>query len=140
MSFWNAITGVASVDKTLDIADKTLTGVGNGLDKLFYTDEEKADTLNKRMEIAEKISQTHIKLMEVTHSETTTRSITRRFTAISIMLLTFLSLVTICVAWKFDKEWAVFMLQVIQYFQIGWAFIAVVVFFFGNHMLTGAKK
>jgi len=140
VGFWSLLTGADTANKTLDIADKTTTGIINGLDKMFYTKEEKAQTLTKRLEIAEKMSQTHIKLMEATHNETTARSITRRITAIFIMFLTLLSIITICITYKLDPDFAKFQLEVVKYFQIGWAFIGVVIFFFGNHMINGLKK
>lgn len=140
MGFFSWIQGKNSLDKTLDIADKTSSGIMSGIDKMFYTEEEKADSLQKRLELSDQISKTHIELMKVTHNETTARSVTRRIIAVSIMFLTFVSMILTCVVWKIDKEWGEFILNVTKYFQIGWAFITVVVFFFGNHMLTRFKK
>jgi len=147
MGLWStvigAITGKNAIDKTLDIAEKTTGGILSGLDKLHYGKQEKAEDFVKRLEIAQKAADTHIELMKVTHSETTTKSITRRFMAIGIMTATFVSMVLICLIWKFDPAWAEFCLNVIKYIQLGWAFIAVVLFFFGGHALNmykGAKK
>ena len=140
MGLWNWLTGAKQVDKTLDIADKTTTGIVSGIDKMFYTEEEKAEMLQKRLEIAEQASKTHIELMKVTHDETTARSVTRRIIAILIMAITVISMVLLCAIWKYDKAWGEFILRVIEYYQLGWAFIAVVVFFFGNHMIRGFKK
>lgn len=130
---WSLITGAKSIDKTLDIVDKSATSIFSGIDKAFYTDEEKSQTAVKWAEL-------QMKLVEQTASETTTRSITRRVVAICIMALTFLSIIAVCVIWRLNPEWAKFILEVVQYFNIGYAFIGVVIFFFGNHMLTGIKK
>jgi len=140
MGFFSWITGAKSVDKTLDIIDKSSDGIMKGLDKVWYTKEEKAENFVKRLEIAEQMSKTHIELMKATADENTTRSITRRVTAIVILILTVLSVVTLWIVGKFDPEWAEWMLEVVEYFQLGWAFIAVVVYFFGNHMITRFKK
>lgn len=134
MGFWNLITGAKAIGKTMDIADKTTTGVIAGFDKAFYTQEEKAETVTKRMEIIGKLSETHIELMKATASETTTRSITRRIVAIFVMIMTFLCMVTIAVTWLFNQGWALFMLELVKYFQIGIAFISVVFFFFGTYL------
>lgn len=140
MSFWGMITGAGAVDKTVDIADKTATGVMSGIDKVFYTPEEKAEAFQKRLEIADRMSQTHIELMKVTHSETTTRSITRRIAAIFIMCITAVAMVIIGALFKYDKEHAEFLLEMIKYFQVGWCFVGVFVFFFGNYVIQGFKK
>jgi len=134
MGLWSIITGKSSVDKTLDIADKATTGIISGFDKAFYTDEEKAETLTKRMEIVGQLSESHIKLMQATASETTARSITRRVVAIFVMALTFLCMFAIAAVWRFDKEWALFMLELVKYFQVGIAFISVIFFFFGTYL------
>lgn len=140
MGFFSWITGKKSVDKTLDIAEKTTSGIMSGIDKMFYTEEEKAEMFQKRLELSEQASKVHIELMKTTHDETTTRSVTRRVIAISIMFITFLSIISLCVVWKVDNQWGEFILKVVEYYQLGWAFIAVVVFFFGNHMITRFKK
>ncbi len=140
MSIWSVITGANAIETTTKIAEKTTDSIISGLDKVFYTDEERAQTLTKRIELADKIANTHIELMKATASETTTRSITRRIVAVCVMALTFVCMVSICVVWLFDREWAVFMLEVTKYFQVGIAFISVIIFFFGNHILQGFKK
>ena len=140
MRFFSWLTGAKAVDKTLNIADKTTSGIISGLDKMFYTKQEKAEVLIKKLEIAERVSKTHIELMKVTHDETTTRSVTRRIIAISIMAFTIFSIIAVCIIRKFDPEWAEFILKVVEYFQFDRAFIAVVIFFFGNHIITRIKK
>lgn len=134
MNFWATITGANAIDKTMDIAEKTTDGVISGIDKLIYSKEERAETLTKRLELADKIATTHIELMKATAGETTTRSINRRIVASYIMFINFLFAVSICVTWKFDQEWAIFMLKVCQLLWIGEAFMAVVIFYFGNYL------
>ncbi|MCP3924496.1 MAG: hypothetical protein GY714_18135 [Desulfobacterales bacterium] len=140
MGFWSVITGAKAIDTTTKIAEKTTDGIISGLDKIFYTKEEQAETLTRRLEIADKIATTHIKLMEATASETTTRSITRRIVAIFVMILTFISMFSMGLVWKLDKEWALFMLELVKHFQIGVAFISVIFFFFGNYLIGKFTK
>lgn len=140
MGFFSFITGAKALDTTTRIAEKTTDGIISGLDKIFYTKEEQAETLTKRLEIADKIANTHIKLMEVTASETTVRSITRRIVAIFVMVMTFVCMVSIALIWKLDQEWALFMVELVEYFQIGIAFISVVFFFFGSYIASKFSK
>ena len=95
MGLWGWFTGAKQVDKTLDIADKTTGGIISGIDAMFYTEEEKAQMLQKRLELSEQVSKTHIELMKVTHDETTVRSITRRIIAVCIMIATFVSMMKV---------------------------------------------
>ena len=134
MGFWETITGANAINQTMDIAEKTTDGVISGIDKIFYSPEEKAETLTKRLEIADKIATTHIKLMQITADETTTRSINRRIVASYIMIINFIFAISICLSWKFDPEWANFMLKVCKMLWIGEAFTAVVIFYFGNYL------
>ena len=67
-----------SSDKALSIVDKGTTGVIAGIDKLFFTDEEKS-------EASLKVTEAHLKLVEATAGENSKRSITRRILAVMIM-------------------------------------------------------
>ena len=143
MGIWSWITGKNAIDKTLDIADKTTDGIISGFDKIFFTDEEKSDVIIKKLELAEQASKLHIELMKATADENSIRSVTRRMAAIVIMSITVLSIIFIGVIWKFDQEWSLFLLELVKYFQVGWAFVGVCAFFFGTHYKraeTGVKK
>ena len=140
MGFFSWLTGAKSVDKTLDIIDKSSDGIMKGLDKVWYTKEEKAENFVKRLEIAEQMSKTHIELMKATADENTTRSVTRRVVAITIIFATILFMIGLFFTWKLDPKWAEIGLRIIEVFDFSWAFIAVVVYFFGNHMITRFKK
>jgi hypothetical protein len=140
MGFFSWLTGAKSVDKTLEIIDKSSDGIMKGVDKIWYTEEEKAENLVERLKIAEQMSKTHIELMKATADENTTRSVTRRVTAIVILTITALSIFFISFIWKYDPKWSEWILQVSQIFYVPWAFIAVVIYFFGNHMITRFKK
>lgn len=134
------LSGAKNAEKTLDIIDKTASAVSSGVDKIFYTDEEKAETINFRLELAQKMTDSHIKLMEVTQSENSIRSVSRRICAVFVMVLTLLMIIAIGVTYKFDKEWAVFLLKIAREFNIGWAFLAVIGFFFGSYLASKFTK
>ena len=100
MGLFGFISGITASEKALGIADKATTGLISGVDKLFYTDEEKADSAIQRAQIAKELSATHLKLMEATASENTARSITRRALAIMIMGVFLLLLIASASLWK----------------------------------------
>ena len=43
MGFLSWVSGAKQADKALEIADKATSGIVNGIDKLFFTEEEKSD-------------------------------------------------------------------------------------------------
>jgi hypothetical protein len=63
-----------------DAAEKVVDGISNGLDKMVFTDEEKADYTVKGAEL-------HLKLLEITNKESTASSIARRMICIPIVWL-----------------------------------------------------
>lgn len=92
--------------EALDIVSKGTDGLINGIDKLVFTAEEKADFVQKRSETALKMSEMHIKLMETIGSENTARSITRRKLAV-MTIETFLFLLILSAGlWKVDAGWS----------------------------------
>lgn len=137
MGFWSTITGAGSIDKTMDIAGKMTDGMISGLDKMAFTEEEKEETLSKRIEMFIKIGEANLEFVKATASETTTRSVTRRIVAIFIMSITAITYFSIAVIYKFDPGWAEFLLKLASAFYIGVAFLSVVIFFFGNHVING---
>lgn len=131
------LSGKNTADKTLDLANKAADGLTNGLDKIWYTEEEKAETALKRLDVGVKFADLHLKLVEATANESTTRSITRRIVAIFIMIMTCIMMLAVAVAYKFDADYAKFLLLLSDKFWLGASFFSVVVFFFGNHVIGG---
>lgn len=131
------LSGAGTADKTLDLANKAADGIINGFDKIAYTEEEKAENAMKRIEIGVKFADLHLKLVEATANESTTRSITRRIVAIFIMIMACLMIAAIAISYKYDKEYAEFLILLSDKFWLGASFFSVVVFFFGNHVIGG---
>lgn len=132
------LSGKNTADKTLDLANKAADGLTNGLDKIWYTEEEKAETALKRLDVGVKFADLHLKLVEATANESTTRSITRRIVAIFIMIMTCVMMLSIAVSYYFSVDYAKFLLLLSDKFWMGASFFSVVVFFFGNHFVSGA--
>jgi hypothetical protein len=108
-------------------AEKVLDGAISGIDKLVYTDEEKADARKEFME--------HwLKLQATLGEETTVRGVTRRLLAL-LVVGTYVGLsVGSVLVWKFDKAYADFIWEVANAGQYGYMTLAVVVFYFGPYV------
>lgn len=117
-------------------ADKIIDNGMKALDAVFYTDQEKA-------EYQAKIFDAWIKAQEAINSETTPRSINRRYVAWSIVLMisTFATSTMIMAMYGFDEK-ARLLIEVAEAYDLGFAFISVIMFYFGTHALSllGGKK
>lgn len=88
-----------AVDTAADIAGKAAGGIISGIDKVFFTDEEKAEARQKWFS-------SWIEIQKVLASEGTPTAVSRRILAFMIMG-TFLGLIVFgVVIWKFSPEWA----------------------------------
>ncbi|PXX96913.1 hypothetical protein DF185_19935 [Marinifilum breve] len=110
--------------KKKDLAEKVTDLVGSGVDKLFYTREEQADDLKASHD-------QYLEFITKTLGESTVRSITRRKIACKIVDVELLLVLAAAVAYKFDPEYAKFLLELAKF--LGTAFLAVVIFFFGTY-------
>lgn len=105
---------------------KVVDGVYNGVDKLFYTDEEKSDARQKAWDSV-------LSFITMAYADqNSTRSVTRRWLAWaivgSILLSFFVSLVLILL----DKpEKAKAIIELANAYNLGEAFLGVIVFYFG---------
>uniref|UniRef100_A0A6H1ZIS7 Holin n=2 Tax=viral metagenome TaxID=1070528 RepID=A0A6H1ZIS7_9ZZZZ len=118
------------VDTGMDLAKQA----ANGIDALFFTDEEKSNASLKAVEL-------WIETQKVLRDESSARSITRRYLAVMIMGVNLFEGLAACGIYKFDLEWSKFILEMMQSqaFMVG----AVVVFYFGYYgfkQIVGAKK
>lgn len=109
---------------------EVVSSVGKYIDQRNYTEEERAEDNKGQI-------QNLNKFIEQTVHENSGRSITRRELALLIMRMAVLLTVFSVAVWKFDKEWAEFILA---WFQVWWPIIAGVgLFFFGTHLARGMK-
>lgn len=112
--------------------DKVTDAVINGVDAVFYTEEEKAEDSKKRAEL-------WYKFMEMARDESSIKSVTRRIIAILVMSHWLLFLDVALVSHllgnsqeaKFSFELANAML---------WIVGGVGAFYFGTHLIKQAKK
>ncbi len=103
--------------------------------KVFDLVDKRKHTAQEQAEIAFKRADGAAEFMKATLSESTERSITRRWIAIFYIIFFCIFILCIGVAWKFDPEWAEFLLKLLLSVKLEWAFITIIVFFFGGYVL-----
>lgn len=117
-------------------ADEVIKNGMKAIDAVFFTDEEKAVHQAK-------VFDAWIRAQEAINSETTPRSINRRYVAWSIVLMisTFATSTMIMAMYGFDDK-ARTLIEVAEAYNLGFAFVSVIMFYFGTHALSllGGKK
>ena len=133
MGIWAWLTGAQQVDKAMDIAKESTSGIIAGIDAAWFTPEEKSRA-------ALEITQAAIRMVEATQSESV-RSITRRVLAWMIMT-TFLFLVLFgALVYKIDVRWSGYCLRAAK--QMLFLVTPVSIFYFGWYgikQLRGKKN
>ena len=115
----------------LELAKQGTEGLISGIDKLVYTDQEKAEFSKERAQIALQMSAMHIKLMETIGDENTARSIARRRLAFMITLVFLFLILFSAMVWKFDKSWSDAVFDRVK--SMDTLMVSVVVFYFGYY-------
>lgn len=122
--------GSANAEKIVNTA---ADGIYNGLDKLVYTDEEKTDAYQKGVD-------TFLAFVKVAYDDNSFRSVTRRWLAWAIVGFNLLLAGTasaFAIMGKIDIVNSI--LAIATSLQLGWAFVAVVVFYFGVQFFRVGK-
>lgn len=111
-------------------AGKVLDGAIAGVDKLVYTEEEKADARTALL-------QHWIKLQETLGEETTVRGVTRRILAVLFCGAYVFLTVLAAAVWPWSEHWRNYanFLWEIANGQYGWITMTVVVFYFGPYVV-----
>lgn len=124
---------------------KTLLGVGGnagklldagiaGFDKLILTEEEKLDA-------SREMAKLWLDTQKVLQNETSPRSMNRRYVAWSIISLVWLCVVvSIVLACMGENEKVAAIQSIAEAYLIGEGFIAIIVFYFGTHVIGAMKK
>jgi hypothetical protein len=96
-----------AADATVDIAQKMTGGLVSGIDKMFYTQEEKAIASKAAFDSYLPV---YLELQKTLASESSLSSITRRILAFMIMG-PFVGMITAAgFIYKYDPEWAKFIM------------------------------
>lgn len=116
--------GLFSNKKTVD---KVINSAISGVDKLFFTKQEKSEFLNK-------VGETQIDFIKSTINESTARSLTRRYISILIISCFVLLIIFCAVIYGFDKDWASHILTQIKEFST--LALMVAGFYFGPYAIS----
>lgn len=106
------------------------TGIRGMIDDSKLTDEEK---VRYNAQMNENIMQ----FAKDTMAENTDRSIARRQIAVFLVYFYSVLVVALMVLWKFDVEWFKAAKEMLVTFWFPEAFLAVITFFFGAHIVRG---
>ena len=106
--------------------NKIVDGAITGVDKLFYTKEEKADFLKK-------VAENQLQHLQMTINESSARSYTRRYIAVTIMGAFVALLIFGAVIYGFNPEWAEYVLD--QAKSLSGLALMVAGFYFGSYAL-----
>ena len=121
------LTSLFGSSKNVEMIVETgAKGLYNGIDKAFYTEEEKADDRSKRTEV-------FLKYFTMTTDQNSMRSITRRWLAFLVVGPTMLSFMLAIFGYLFTFEFADKMFNMFTT-MIPYA-AGVLVFYFGPHFL-----
>ena len=122
-----ALKAIFTAPQTVgDVVEK----VGKAADTLNFSQQERA---NLNAETVESLAE----FVKATASESTDRSITRRYLAIMIIAVYLLVSLFIIVYYPFNHENAQQLVKMVIELDLGIAFISVIAFFFGAHMIRG---
>lgn len=126
---WKAIKslfgGGDSSSKVADFAMDSVKGIGNWIDEKDFTAEEKSKA---NLETA----QNYLEFIKLTINENSLRSVTRRWLAWGITgFILFWASVCMVLAMLGKEEKVTAMIEVVNAFSLGWAFVAVCTLYFG---------
>lgn len=108
-------------------ADKVLDGAVSGIDKLFYTEEERSDAKAKLLD--------HwLNLQATLGEETSVRGVTRRILAVAFSGVYILLTLVAAAVWPMQSAYADFLWEIANG-QYGWIVLTVVVFYFGPYVI-----
>ncbi len=132
MAWYSFLTSSTKTVETATEAGKSIVdGLISGIDKIAYTDEEKAEARQKG-------SETILKFWEVIAKENSEQSKARRILAKMTFQVFFFFLLAAAVVYKFDPEYAKFLLILAG--KIMFLVSAIGVIYFGPHQLQKIVK
>lgn len=130
MGIWTTIKGIFAAPKVLDAGLDTLSDIRSGIDKIWYTEEERVDDI----QLAKKEGWEYwLKTQAATASENSARAITRRMLAkyycIGFLILIFWA----GAAYPISKEYSAYLLSLVK--LLIWPTGAVITFYFGPYQV-----
>lgn len=131
-------------DKAVNTGLDLVKRGADGIDAIFYTDEEKAATAIDRTKLKLKAGEQVIEFVKMTNNENSTRSVTRRLIAWAViglnifLTLYYVFISTLAVIWTSRNEQLVWLadriIEALKYW--GTATATIVVFYFGYYAVS----
>jgi hypothetical protein len=132
MGFFSGIKTLFGGSESISrIAEKGADGIYNGIDKLFYTDEEKAEARAKAGSL-------YLDFIKVAYDENSTRSVTRRWLAFIIVGPMMGCFIGGAIANFFSPEAGKYLLSMFSEL-VPWGG-GILMFYFGSHLATSIRK
>lgn len=132
MGFFTGLKNLFGSATTIDkVAITAADGIYNGIDKLVYTPEEKAEALAAGRE-------TFLKFIDKAYDQNTIRSITRRWLAFLIVGPSMVIFLSSAICYPFSPLLAKHLFELFQVIA-PWAG-GVLIFYFGPHLIGAAKS
>jgi len=111
-----------------EAAGKTVDNISSGIDKLFYTDEEKADAKKQGFEL-------FIQWQKATQPQ----NLARRLIALIITVLYSVLILSGIAAWYFNPDYAVFIFNMLTELILQ-PFNIIIIFYYGKGMVSDFTK
>lgn len=134
----NILTGIKAIfsapdtaSKAMDMGNTIVSGLSNGADKIFFTEEEKA-------EFNQKGAETVLKFWNAIANENTEQSKARRDLAKMTLKVFFFFMITASAIYGFDKEYGAFIFNMAN--EIKWLVALIGGTYFVPHQLSKIIK
>ena len=130
MGIWAAIKGIFSAPKVLDAGLDTVADIRSGIDKIWYTEEERVDDIQKAKREGWEF---WLKTQAAISSENSARALTRRVLAKwycgGFLILIFWA----GVAYPINVEYSAYLIDLVK--VLVWPTGAVITFYFGPYQV-----
>jgi hypothetical protein len=131
MAIWDWFSTPKTVEKGIGIIEKVTDGIVAGIDKAWYTEEEKAEASQKAVE-------TIIEMWKTLATENSEQSKARRVIAMAILKVYFTLLLMGVVVYGFDPDYAAFIFKIVK--EISVLVAGVQFIYFGPHQISKIWK
>jgi|GEM_PF-3116174 len=128
---WLKFLSPKTIDTAAEAGKNITDGIVSGIDKIWHTDEEKSDA-------RQKATDTILKFWGITAQENSEQSKARRELAKMTFQVFFFFLLAASVVYKFDPEYAKFLLLLAT--KILFIISAITVIYFGPHQIQKVLK
>jgi hypothetical protein len=129
-------------EKAIDIVGDVTGGVMSGIDAVWETEEEKKlyskEIFELKIKAAEKISDTSLKMAELSANENTAKSFTCRMIAVAFVAVYLVLYVAGAIVYQWDKAHSEFLFKAAGGMHV--VITPIVIFYFGYYAVANVLK